>query len=74
MLERSISSAFPTKGITITFSRSGRPVSKIKLDFTYFSFLFFKGGGGGGEVERSPIIGAKYQLKPVVNQKSMELI
>ena len=48
MLERSISSAFPTKGITITFSRSGRPVSKVKLDFTYISFFFFKGGGGGG--------------------------
>ena len=76
MLERSISSAFPTKGITITFSRSGRPVSKIKLDFIYVSFLFFKGAGGGGEVKCSPIIGAKfltYQVKPVVNQKSMEL-
>ena len=74
MLERSISSAFPTKGITITFSRSGRPVSKIELDFTYFSFLFSRGWWGRSKV--FPIIGAKfltYQLKPAVNQKSMEL-
>ena len=31
---------------------------------------------GGGEVKCSPIIGAKfltYQVKPVVNQKSVEL-
>ena len=76
MLERSISSAFPTKGITITFSRSGRPVSKIKLDYAYFSFFFFRGGGGRGRSKMSPIIRAKFltfQLKPVVNQKSTYL-